>query len=91
MEIAAVKSHDLAEQPPCQVSYMKFSNGTYKPWAEDPSVRETIEDSVLYTYYAFYLLVILFAFLVLPLAFFFHLIGGDDGLQVRSVSGFSGF
>lgn len=64
------------------VSYMKFSNGTYKPWAEDPSVRETIEDSVLYTYYAFYLLVILFAFLVLPLAFFFHLIGGgDDGLQ----------
>ena len=46
-------------------------------------MRETIEDSVLYTYYAFYLLVILFAFLVLPLAFFFHLIGGDDGLQVR--------
>ena len=54
-------------------------------------MRETIEDSVLYTYYAFYLLVILFAFLVLPLAFFFHLIGGDDGLQVRMVSGFSGF
>ena len=46
-------------------------------------MRETIEDTVLYTYYAFYLLVILFAFLILPLAFFFHLIGGDDGLQVR--------
>ena len=56
--------------------------------SQDPSVRETIEDTVLYTYYAFYLLVILFAFLILPLAFFFHLIGGDDGLQARSVSEF---
>ena len=49
-------------------------------------MRETIEDTVLYTYYAFYLLVILFAFLILPLAFFFHLIGGDDGLQVSSLA-----
>jgi hypothetical protein len=61
---------------------MKFSNGSYKPWAEDVGVREALEDMVLDTYYVFYVLVALFAFLLLPLVFFFHLVSSDEeGLE----------
>ncbi len=64
------------------VSYMKFSNGTYKPWAEPPEVRASLEATVLDTYYVFYSLVALFGFFVLPLVFFFHLVSSsDDGLE----------
>jgi LMBR1 domain-containing protein 1 len=31
------------------VSYMKFDNGTYKPWAVDPEVRNALADAVLDT------------------------------------------
>ena len=57
---------------------MKHSDGTYKDWAKDLAVRENLKESVMYTYYAFYGIILLLAFLVLPLNFFFHALGNED-------------
>ena len=51
---------------------MKFRNGTYKPWSEDASARASMESAVLLTYYGFYAFLLVLAFLVLPLAFFYE-------------------
>ncbi len=70
------------------VSSMKYRNGTYKPWADDPSARTSMESVVLFTYYGFYAFLLVLSFVVLPLVFFFELFrpdeeeeegGGDDG------------
>ena len=60
------------------VSYMKNENGTYKEWAKDADVRETLKDRVMYTYYVFYGIILALSFLVLPLNFFFHALGNED-------------
>ena len=57
---------------------MKNSDGTYKDWAKDLKVRDNLQDSVMYTYYAFYGIILALAFLVLPLTFFFHALGDED-------------
>ena len=57
---------------------MKHSDGTYKDWAKDLAVRENLKESVMYTYYVFYGIILLLAFLVLPLNFFFHALGNED-------------
>ena len=57
---------------------MKHSDGTYKDWAKDFAVRDNLKESVMYTYYAFYGIILLLAFLVLPLNFFFHALGNED-------------
>lgn len=54
------------------VSFMKYSNGTYKTWAESEETRKNLEDSVLYAYYVFYGLILFLAFLILPFAFFYQ-------------------
>ena len=46
------------------VSFMKDSDGTYKPWASDPEVRSELQWSVMQAYYAFYGIILIFAFLV---------------------------
>ena len=64
------------------VSFMKNSDGTYKPWATEPDVRSNLQWSVMQAYYAFYGIILIFAFLILPFAFFYHALGGgesDDG------------
>ena len=57
---------------------MKHSDGTYKDWAKDLAVRENLKESVMYTYYAFYGIILFLAFLLLPLNFFFHALGNED-------------
>ncbi|TRY62684.1 hypothetical protein TCAL_04648 [Tigriopus californicus] len=54
------------------VSYMKESNGTFKTWAQDESVRMGLERSMLFTYYGFYGIVLVMAFFLLPLVFFLN-------------------
>ena len=60
------------------VSYMKNSDGTYKEWAKDLKVRENLQESVMYTYYAFYGIILALAFLILPLNYFFHALTDED-------------
>ena len=60
------------------VSYMKHNDGSYKEWAKDVHVRENLQESVMYTYYVFYGIILALAFLVLPLNFFFHALGDED-------------
>ena len=60
------------------VSYMKNDDGTYKAWAKDLEVRENLQESVMYTYYTFYGIILTLAFLILPLNFFFHALGEED-------------
>ncbi|XP_066272446.1 probable lysosomal cobalamin transporter [Branchiostoma lanceolatum] len=54
------------------VSYMKTSDGHFKPWAADNQTRQSIEDAVLYSYYALYCAVMAFAFLLIPFMYFFY-------------------
>ncbi|KAK3091500.1 hypothetical protein FSP39_020283 [Pinctada imbricata] len=53
------------------VSYMKTSNGTFQPWAQDTSTRQSLEKSVEYAYYSLYGLIIFCQFLLLPFMYFF--------------------
>ena len=41
-------------------------------------MREFFQESVMYTYYVFYGIILALAFLVLPLNFFFHALGDED-------------
>ena len=54
------------------VSMMKYDNGTYKPWADAPEARASVEEAVSAAYYLAYGTAFAFAFLVLPLIFFYH-------------------
>ncbi|CAH1773431.1 unnamed protein product, partial [Owenia fusiformis] len=65
------------------VSYMKYSNGTFKEWANITEERKSIEDTVLYAYYALYICVMVFVFLFLPLVYFFYE-EKDDDVQVST-------
>lgn len=53
------------------VSFMKDSDGQFKPWAKQADVRESVENTLLIAYYVMYGCMILFLFLLLPFAFFF--------------------
>ena len=55
------------------VSFMKEANGTYKPWAENAELRASVEDSVLYAYYTCYGIILAFAFVILPITYFYHM------------------
>lgn len=65
------------------VSFMKNSDGTWKPWAEGEEVRESLKNSVLYAYYACYSLIFLFSFVIIPSNYFYH--GLDMGLAEDDV------
>lgn len=65
------------------VSFMKNSDGTWKPWAQDADVRDGVKDSILYTYYFCYSVIFLFSFLVIPSNYFYH--GLDTGLEEDDV------
>jgi hypothetical protein len=41
-------------------------------------VRTNLQWSVLQSYYAFYGIILIFAFLILPFAFFYHALGGNE-------------
>ena len=68
---------------------MKNANGTYEPWANDPAYRDDVMRRVLIVYYVLFAIVLTLAFLVLPLAFFYHATSPladdqDDQEQVES-------
>ncbi len=65
------------------VSAMKFRNGTYKSWAEDASDRASMEATMLYTYYGFYLVLLALLFLLLPLLFFYHVLWDENEEESR--------
>jgi len=65
------------------ISYMKNSDGSWKPWAESSEVRDSLKDSILYAYYACYAIILFFAFLIIPSNFFYH--GLDPGLEEDEV------
>ncbi|KAI2805818.1 putative lysosomal cobalamin transporter [Blomia tropicalis] len=52
-------------------SSMKYSNGTFKEWAINGTIREHFENQVLYSYYTLYSLILLFTFLIIPFMYFF--------------------
>lgn len=54
------------------VSFMKNSNGTFKDWALDPMVRDSLENTILYAYYALYGCMGLFMFFILPFVYFYY-------------------
>ncbi|ESO86626.1 hypothetical protein LOTGIDRAFT_235253 [Lottia gigantea] len=54
------------------VSYMKDSDGEFKDWANDSTVRTEIEHSVLYAYLTLYGLVSFCIFILLPFMYFFY-------------------
>lgn len=54
------------------VSFMKNSNGTYKDWANNITLREEAEKVILYGYYTMYSLVLIFAFFILPFIYFYY-------------------
>ncbi|XP_064605243.1 probable lysosomal cobalamin transporter [Liolophura sinensis] len=53
------------------VSYMKASNGTFKPWANDSQTRTDLEESITYAYYGLYAIVTFCLFFLLPFMYFF--------------------
>ena len=53
-------------------SFMKTSDGSWKPWADQPEVRQSLESSILYTYYGCYGAILAFCFLFIPGTFFYH-------------------
>ncbi|ELU03583.1 hypothetical protein CAPTEDRAFT_186135 [Capitella teleta] len=65
------------------VSFMKDNTGHFKEWAKDEAMREFISQGVQYAYFALYLLVVLFVFLILPFAYFFYE-EGDEQTTTRS-------
>jgi len=65
------------------ISYMKNSDGSWKPWAESSEVRDSLKDSILYAYYTCYAIILFFAFLLIPSNFFYH--GLDPGLEEDEV------
>jgi len=60
------------------ISYMKNSDGSWKPWAESSEVRDSLKDSILYAYYACYSIILFFAFLLIPSNFFYHGLEEDE-------------
>ncbi|XP_067142464.1 lysosomal cobalamin transport escort protein LMBD1-like isoform X1 [Centruroides vittatus] len=66
------------------VSFMKTSNGTFKDWASNATVRDDAENSVLYAYYTMYSLVLCFAFFILPFIYFYYEERDDDGNNIAS-------
>ncbi|KAL5022678.1 hypothetical protein ScPMuIL_001833 [Solemya velum] len=54
------------------VSFMKTSDGYFKDWANSSSERQSVEDSVAYTYYALYALVTFCIFMLVPFMYFFY-------------------
>ncbi|CAL1530463.1 unnamed protein product [Lymnaea stagnalis] len=54
------------------VSYMKDADGTFKEWANNSSVRDETEDTVLIAYYVLYAIVAFCLFLFLPFMYFFY-------------------
>ncbi|XP_053210597.1 probable lysosomal cobalamin transporter isoform X1 [Panonychus citri] len=60
------------------VSYMKSSNGMFQPWASELSVRESIENSVLYCYYVAYGFVFFCVFIMIPFMYFYYEEKDDD-------------
>ena len=49
-----------------------FSVGTWKDWAQDSDVRESLKNSTLYAYYFCYSIIFVFSFLIIPSNFFYH-------------------
>ena len=63
------------------VSQMKTSMGDFKEWSADPNAsRKDVESTFRYMYYAFYSVVMLFVFLVLPFMYFYYE-EGDEGVS----------
>ncbi|RUS76711.1 hypothetical protein EGW08_015538 [Elysia chlorotica] len=54
------------------VSYMKDHDGSFKDWAQNKTVRDDLEHTVLVTYYVFYGIIAFFLFLLLPFMYFFY-------------------
>ncbi|GFV46461.1 probable lysosomal cobalamin transporter [Trichonephila clavipes] len=66
------------------VSYMKNSDGTFKEWATN-STRQAVEDSVTYTYYSLYGIILFYTFFVLPLSYFSYEERDEDSRNSFSV------
>jgi len=60
------------------VAFMKDDQGHFKPWAESNETRQSLQQDVLYTYYAMYMCVMLFLFLLLPFSYFFYEEADED-------------
>ena len=50
-------------------SFMKTSDGSWKSWADQPEVRQSLESSILYTYYGCYGVILAFCFLFISQSF----------------------
>lgn len=65
------------------ISYMKYPNGTFKSWAADNSTRNSIEDTITYTYYVLYGVVGLFVFVILPFMYFYYEEKDDEDVTIK--------
>ncbi|XP_068597481.1 lysosomal cobalamin transport escort protein LMBD1 [Brachionichthys hirsutus] len=63
------------------VSFMKYSNGTYKDWAASNETRAQIEDTVLYGYYTLYSIILFCVFLWIPFVYFYYEERDDDNVN----------
>jgi len=54
------------------ISYMKNSDGSWKPWADSSDVRDSLKDSITYGYYTCYSIILFFAFFLIPSNYFYH-------------------
>ncbi|RWS17352.1 putative lysosomal cobalamin transporter-like protein, partial [Dinothrombium tinctorium] len=63
------------------ISYMKYPNGTWKEWAANFTQRTTIENDVMYSYYALYGVIFAFIFIILPFMYFFYEEKAEDGFE----------
>ncbi|XP_065062032.1 probable lysosomal cobalamin transporter [Rhopilema esculentum] len=59
-------------------SFMKSSDGFFKSWAQDPSARASMQETVTYAYYTLYGCIALFIFIILPFMYFFYEEKDDD-------------
>ncbi|XP_003741603.1 probable lysosomal cobalamin transporter [Galendromus occidentalis] len=52
-------------------SYAKLHNGTFADWAKNGTLLQDVEDTLEGTYFAFYSIVLIYLFLILPFVYFY--------------------
>lgn len=72
------------------VSSMKYANGTYEEWAQDPVERQATVMKMQVAYYTLFSIILALCFLVIPMTFFFHAtspLADDEDEQEEETTG----
>ncbi|XP_020623548.1 probable lysosomal cobalamin transporter [Orbicella faveolata] len=69
------------------VSYMKNSDGTWKDWSTNGTMRDEFEQTIAVGYYVLYSLVAFFAFILMPFMYFYYEEKDEDATTRQRMCG----